>query len=97
MADKNYSYLINVEEDFREGEYWVLTSKQLPGLFLSGKDLKTLRADVPNVIKTLYRLNYEMDVDVRLVCEETPATKKKPAVCGHAAKHWSANPIHAAA
>lgn len=94
MANTHFTYLINVEADFREGEYFVLTSPQLPGLLLSGKDINALREDVPNVIKGLFSLNYKMDVDVRIACEESPTPIEKP-FCRHTHNNWTATPIPA--
>lgn len=56
---------IAIEQDYKEGGHWHLTSPDLPGLFLAGKDITDLYADVPNVIKTLFRLNYGMEIDVQ--------------------------------
>ena len=52
-----------------DGSY-AIVSEQLPGLFLSGKDLSALLADVPSAIKMLYRLDCGMDVQVVPVAEE---------------------------
>ena len=94
MANTHFTYLINIDVDFREGEYFVLTSSQLPGLLLSGKDINALREDVPNVIKSLFSLNYKMDVDVRIACEESPMPIEEP-FCQHTHNNWAATTIPA--
>lgn len=63
MADSSYVAVIRVNGEFKDGG-WFITSENLPGLFLAGRDPKALHADLPAVIKTLYKLNYEMDVEV---------------------------------
>ena len=43
---------------------FALTSPQEPGLLLAGKDPSKLLSDVPAVLKALYRVGYNMDVEV---------------------------------
>ncbi len=43
---------------------FALTSDQLPGLLLAGKDPAKLWDDVPAVVKAMYRVGYNMDVEV---------------------------------
>jgi len=40
------------------------SSVDMPGLHVCGKSRKAVNADVPNMIKTLYRLNHGIEVDV---------------------------------
>ena len=75
MANNTYSNIINIKEKLHQGAHWTITSANLPGLFLGGKDLKALRNDIPIAIKSLYRMNHGMDVEVRPVCS-TIANKK---------------------
>ena len=63
---------------------FAIFSEDLPGLFLSGKDLSVLLDDVPNIIKGLYALDFQMNVDV------TPATVPQ---LEQAASHQQFNPI----
>jgi len=44
--------------EYREGGYWVITSDDVPGMLMAGKDIHRLYADVPNVIKMLHKLNH---------------------------------------
>jgi len=53
---------------------FALTSKELPGLLLAGNDPTELWADVPAVVKALYRVGYGMDVQVLM--EATPAAEE---------------------
>lgn len=67
MATTTYSCVIRVTEECstEDGtEFWVLTSNDLPGLLLGGRDLDALRADVPDAIRILFRENYGMEVRV---------------------------------
>jgi len=41
-----------------------LTSSELPGLFLAGKDPGKLVEDLPAVIKAMYKVAYDMHVEV---------------------------------
>jgi hypothetical protein len=41
-----------------------LTSAGLPGLFLAGKDPGKLVEDLPAVIKAIYKVGYDMQVEV---------------------------------
>lgn len=43
---------------------FAMTSAELPGLFLAGKDPAKLLDDVPAVIKAIYRVGYNMQVEV---------------------------------
>ena len=63
MANCNYVTVIRVSEEFKEGS-WMITSDNLPGLFLAGGDLPAIRKNVPDAIKLLYKLNYGMKVEV---------------------------------
>ncbi len=51
------------QEKWSDG-FWSITSPDLPGLFLAGKDLAKLMNDVPFAIQTLFLLNYKMRVEV---------------------------------
>jgi len=62
MAETGYSLIVRLEAKLREGNYWVLTSGNLPGLLLCGKDRQKLFDDVPQAIEQLFLLNYEMEV-----------------------------------
>lgn len=95
MANSGYSCVIQVDESYREGGHWGLTSKNLPGLFLAGKDLNELRADVPNVIKVLFKNNYGLTVEVRAVVDSC-AVKDGCNIAEHIKPgYWSASPIAA--
>ena len=68
MVSYNYTSVINVHEERREGGYWILTSDDLAGLLLCGKDLKKLRSDVPAAIKMLLKLNSKIEVHMKDCC-----------------------------
>lgn len=63
MANYNYTGVVKIKEEFRDGS-WLITSDNLPGLFLAGEDLHILHTDIPAAIKLLYELNYSMNVKV---------------------------------
>jgi len=67
MANSGYATVVNIDVDRREGDYWVLTSEDLPGFLMCGKDRYALGEDIPNVIKGLFRHNYGKDVSVILI------------------------------
>ena len=69
MGNSDYVQVVNVQLERKDGGYWVVSSKELPGLLLSGKLLKKLIGDIPNAIKILFKLNYEMDVEVKMSSE----------------------------
>ena len=95
MANSGYSCVIQVNENYREGGHWELTSKNVPGLYLAGKDLSALRADVPNVIKVLFKNNYDLAVEVRAVVDSC-AVKGGCNIAEHVKLgYWSASPIAA--
>ena len=58
-----------VQEKWDDG-FWNITSPNLPGLFLAGKDLTKLMEDVPYVIQTLFLLNYKMRVEVTVAMKQ---------------------------
>ena len=64
MGNSRYVSVVNVVSERRDGGYWILKSDNLPGLLLCGKVLKQLFDDVPAAIKMLYKLNYDMEVNV---------------------------------
>jgi len=65
MASRMHTTLINVRVEYADdGRCWVLSSKDLPGLLLAGCDIYALLADVPVAIKLLYKLNYQLEVEV---------------------------------
>lgn len=62
-ATTSFSTIVNVQiEQHQEDKVFALTSKDLPGFFLAGKDLPVLLQDVPAAISVLYKCNYGMDV-----------------------------------
>lgn len=63
MADSKYVGFVRVTSGYKDGG-WVITSENLPGLFLAGSDPDALRADLPEAIMNLYKLNYGMNVRV---------------------------------
>jgi len=63
-ATKSYSGLVRIEETQAPNGCWHLTSHDLPGLLLVGKDRDALYNDVPNVIRALFELNHSMAVNV---------------------------------
>jgi len=64
MANANNVKVIRVIEKLCEGRYWVITSPELPGFLLSGKDLDVLRNSIPDTIEKLMRLNSRIEVEV---------------------------------
>jgi predicted RNase H-like HicB family nuclease len=72
LASSSYASLININVEYDRQGHWVLSSKDLPGLLLSGKQLDALFNDVPNAIKLLYKLNYQMDVTVNPIIPPQP-------------------------
>ncbi len=71
MASRMYTKLINVKAEYADaGKCWALTSNDLPGLVMAGGDLDALLADLPQAIKLLFRLNYQMDVEVAEVDDD---------------------------
>lgn len=69
MATCEYVKVIKVKEDFKDGA-WLVTSDDLPGLFLAGGNVAALRKEIPDAIALLFRLNYDMQVVVRPATEE---------------------------
>ncbi len=92
MANSAYSTIISVNEAFREGEYWVLTSDQLPGLLLSGKNLTELRADIPNVIRLLFKMNYDLEIEVRPIVDAKALLTRREKECFAVPSQYSAIP-----
>jgi hypothetical protein len=93
-ASSGYSYLVKIKEDYKEGGYYMLTSPNLPGFFMGGKNIKKLRTDVPSVIKILFKLNYQLDVHVRPLTDTAPSrtTQSKLSVRKSHLLDWSACP-----
>lgn len=51
---------INTNGKFYEDGNWMITSDDLPGLILGGKDLPALLRDLPKAVKILLEKNYGM-------------------------------------
>lgn len=64
MASHMHTTLITIRVEYHPDGYWAISSKDLPGLMLAGRDIGPLVEDVPAAIKLLYKLNYQMDVEV---------------------------------
>lgn len=90
MENCDYVGVVRVRGEYKDGA-WVFTSDNLPGFFLAGHDPERLSNDIPAAIKTLYRLNYQMEVSVCLAGEPG---EKKP-VSAVMARTWAAVPIAA--
>lgn len=71
MATDKYSSVIKVVGTLKDDGNWLMKSNELPGFFLCGNDLEKLYNDIPNVIKSLFKLNYQLNVDIAL--DRTPA------------------------
>ena len=94
MASSNYAGEVRISEEFKEGGFFVLKSEDLSGFLLCGKDIKKLRADIPNAIKLLFKMNYEMDVEVRLLTDPAMLSKCEsiPDICDTG--RWTAIPVN---
>ena len=69
MASTSYSCIIRVAEERYQGagdDFWVLTSEDLPGLLLGGRNIEALRSDTPKAIELLFERNYDTKVSVSL-------------------------------
>ncbi len=98
MATSEYARIIRLIIDTHDDGCYAMTSPSLPGLLLAGKDLNALLMDVPSAIKLLYKLNYQMDVDVRPATEELPRTAKtKPSGWRPLTPSFVAQPQHVCA
>lgn len=56
------SYVINIKVELRDGGFFTLNTEDLPGLCLLGKDPIRLIKQVPELVKKLFKLNFEADV-----------------------------------
>ena len=75
MGNCTYVGVVRVSGEIKD-KGWVITSENLPGLFLAGNDLEKLTADIPANIEMLYQLNYGMSVKVCVAGE--PGIQKPP-------------------
>ena len=64
VSNINYSTTVRVETKIDNYGYFIMTSEDLPGLFLASKNYLALMQDVSKAIKILYKDNYDMDVTV---------------------------------
>jgi len=87
-----YSCVITSKAVLREGGYWVITSNDLPGLLLSGKDLHKLVVDIPNVIKALFKNNFGEDVRVLKTIRPDEIKKKPLEEATEASSQWTTIP-----
>lgn len=54
------------------------SSKQLPGLVMAHRDIKTIRADLPAAIKMILKRREGLDFDVREIAPEHGETRIVP-------------------
>lgn len=94
MATTTYSCVIQVREKLKEGGYWSVTSKDLPGLFLGGTDIDAIREEVPEAIRLLFELNYGMKVDVRRNTDVAAIAKRVPPEFLGVPHAWTAAPVN---
>jgi len=99
MATSSYLTVARTKIEYREGGYWVITSDEVPGMLMAGKDPRSLYADIPNVIKMLYKLNYQLDVQVSEVVARPRFIKRSDAQPTHqlkSPKSWALSRMEAA-
>ena len=97
-ATASYSCLIRVEEEHHtdeEDEFWTLTSEDLPGFLLGGRDIESLRADIPVAIRAIFKHNYDMEVNVLRVTEPQNIAQNIPEADLAPPKAWTAIPLAA--
>lgn len=95
-ATASYFCMIRVKAELHadDGEdFWTLTSDDLPGLLLGGRDLKALHADTPAVIRSLFKHNYGMEVDVLPRAEAKSLAAEVPLPKLALPETWAAIPI----
>lgn len=98
MVTIEYTCIINVKEHLKSSEFWELTSADLPGFYLGGKDLSALRSDIPTAIKLLFEKNYDIQVDVRLNIEPIALTQRSSdSPCVASPRSFTAIPLADAA
>jgi len=90
MEQTVYPAIVRLDVKLRDGDFWVITSEDLPGLLLCGKDWKQLFSDVPPAIETLFELNYGLKVQASPLV--TPREMDHPIHYG--ALRWVAYPTH---
>lgn len=91
MGNGKYVGIVSIDEELKSDGNWVVKSNDLPGLLLWGKDIRALREDIPLAIQTLYRLNFELEVQVSMAGSPVAANKAcapKP----HRHTNWAAVP-----
>ena len=97
-ATTSYSCVIRVKAELHADEghdFWTLTSDDLPGLLLGGRDLKALHADTPTVIQSLFKHSYGMEVNVLPVAEAKDLAARNPLPRLALPDAWTAIPIEA--
>jgi len=66
-ASREFSKRIMVGMRYsQESQLFALTSPDLPGLVLAGRDPAKLWADVPAVIKAMYKVGCSTDIEVQM-------------------------------
>lgn len=88
-----YSCVITSKAVLREEGYWVITSNDLPGMLLSGKDLHKLVIDIPNVIKVLFKKNFGADVNVLKTISPSEIKKKPLEESIEPSSQWTTVPV----
>lgn len=68
MTKKPSVILVNIK---RLKDWYVATSPDLQGLHVADSDIKVVIKEIPEVIKSLYRVKYEVEVDVEEASTES--------------------------
>lgn len=90
--EQNTFYQVTTKLAQGEDGLFYITSDDVPGLFLAGKDMDALFRDVPKVIKVLFEKNFGLNVRV-LRAEKYTKEEPKPYIKTHASESWGAFPL----
>jgi hypothetical protein len=74
--------VIDIRVNGRDGWFYAF-STDMPELHVCGTDRKAVLRDVCPIIKKLYKLNYNLDVEVRVAAKPNLAPVRQPTLKDH--------------
>lgn len=86
--NRGTAYIVNIDVSLEDGGFFILSSNDLPGLCLLGKDPIPLLKQIPELVKKLFELNFGLTV--RVVPTSWPTSPKISAADLEQSKTWTA-------
>lgn len=96
MSVEDQVYIVRLEFTNNPDGFWTIKSSNLPGFYMAGKNLNFLAQDIPNVIKKLFKLNFNLNAVPRPLIDPLAIKSKAPDQSIETPnREWMVNPCEA--